>query len=131
MGWFGGGSSKTDTSSSSSATASDFSLEEGSFGTTNFASSGSSSLMSTSGGSAVAELQQFSVALQQQMLVQAVITDLCDASFARCIQGKPGDSLGGREVACVHATVGKWLDTNEFMMGRMAKKQGAAGGSFS
>mmetsp|Transcript_18199 Transcript_18199/g.25890 ORF Transcript_18199/g.25890 Transcript_18199/m.25890 type:complete len:119 (+) Transcript_18199:133-489(+) len=116
MGWFGGGSSSNNTASSSSA---DFTSEDtSSFGGTNFAASAPSS--------GTSELEEFSVALQQQVLVQTVVTSMSDSAFTRCLQGKPGDNLNGREVACIHATVGKWLDTNEFMMGRMAKKEGAA-----
>lgn len=122
MGWFGGGSSSA-SSSSSSSSAMDFRSEDTNAfqGSTNFASPSSSS----SSSSNTAELEQFSVALQHQMLVQAVITSMSDTAFNRCVQGKPGDSLSGRDVACIHATVGKWLDTNEFMMGRMAKKEEA------
>lgn len=118
MGWFGGGSSNN-TASSSSTSSADFTSEDtSSFGGTNFAASAPSS--------GTSELEEFSVALQQQVLVQTVVTSMSDSAFIRCLQGKPGDSLNGREVACIHATVGKWLDTNEFMMGRMAKKEGAA-----
>ena len=45
-------------------------------------------------------------------------------AFEKCITGKPGDSLSGKEAACVNATVCKWLDTNEFMQGRMSRKMG-------
>ena len=66
------------------------------------------------------------------MLVAKAITVLTDKSFERCISGKPGDSLSGKDVACIRATVGKWMDTNEFMMGRMGKKlqQASGGGGF-
>mmetsp|Transcript_13812 Transcript_13812/g.20223 ORF Transcript_13812/g.20223 Transcript_13812/m.20223 type:complete len:123 (-) Transcript_13812:110-478(-) len=79
--------------------------------------------------SGLADMQQFSLALRQQIMVQTVITDLSDTAFAQCITGKPSDSLSGKESACIHATVNKWMDTNEFMMGRLAKKQQQAAGS--
>ena len=83
--------------------------------------------MSAGAGAAsgVGEMQQFAMAIQQQVLVQQVITNLTDISFEKCITGKPSDSLSGREAACIQASVMKWMDTNEFMMGRMAKKQQA------
>jgi hypothetical protein len=119
MGWFGGSNSNAASSSSTSTT--DFRSED----TNAFQGVSSSNFATPSSSSNTTELEQFSVALQHQMLVQAVITSMSDTAFNRCIQGKPGDSLSGRDVACIHATVGKWLDTNEFMMGRMAKKEEA------
>ncbi len=73
------------------------------------------------------DMQNFSLALRQQMMVQAVINSLTDKAFEKCITGKPSDSLSGKEVACVNATVCKWLDTNEFMNGRMTRKMGGGG----
>lgn len=74
------------------------------------------------GGGAGAELKQFAMALQQQVVVQEVMNKLTAQAFERCITGKPGESLRGSEVTCIHATVGKWLDTNDFMIGRLQKK---------
>jgi import inner membrane translocase subunit TIM8 len=89
--------------------------------------------MSMSGGAAGLgvggnEMQQFALQMRQQMMVQTVINNLTDKAFEKCITSRPGDSLGGKEAACVHATVNKWLDTNEFMMGRLQKKQEAQAG---
>ena len=70
------------------------------------------------------DMQQFSMALRQQIMIQTVINTLSDKAFEKCITGKPGDSLSGKEAACVNATVCKWLDTNEFMQGRMSRKMG-------
>ena len=75
------------------------------------------------GGGALQELQQFQIMIQQSLLVQEVIGELTELSFEKCITGKPNDQLTGKEVACTHSVVGKWLDTNEFMNGRLAKKQ--------
>lgn len=80
------------------------------------------------GGGGAMEMQQFSMALQQNLLVQTIITSLSDMAFLKCITGKPGDSLSGKEAACIHASVNKMMDTNEFMMGRLAKKQEQASG---
>jgi hypothetical protein len=92
-----------------------------------FASSsvGDDPLMTSAAG--LGDMQQFSLALRQQMMVQTVINTLTDKAFEKCITGKPGDSLSGKEAACVNATVCKWLDTNEFMNGRMARKFGGGG----
>ena len=62
-------------------------------------------------------------ALQQQLLIQQVISDLTDRSYEKCVTSKPSETLSGSQVACIKSTVNKWLDTNEFMTGRLAKKQ--------
>mmetsp|Transcript_10489 Transcript_10489/g.14702 ORF Transcript_10489/g.14702 Transcript_10489/m.14702 type:complete len:126 (-) Transcript_10489:364-741(-) len=119
MPWWGG--SKDD--SSSDAGTSDFSSN------TDFTSDDDAGFAAASNASAMSgggDIQQFSMALQQQMLVQQVITKLTDVAFERCITGKPGDSLSGSQAECIQASVGKWMDTNEFMMGRLAKKQQAS-----
>ena len=84
-------------------------------------SSGFSS-SSLGGEGSLSEMQQFAVMLQQQVLVQQVINKLTDKAFEKCVTGKPSDSLSGKDAACVQATVMKWLDTNEFLLGRLAKK---------
>ena len=92
----------------------------------NFASSSSDDAM-MSQATGLGDMQQFTLALRQQMMVQTVINTLTDKAFEKCITGKPGDSLSGKEAACVNATVCKWLDTNEFMNGRMERKMGGGG----
>mmetsp|Transcript_10526 Transcript_10526/g.18701 ORF Transcript_10526/g.18701 Transcript_10526/m.18701 type:complete len:116 (-) Transcript_10526:167-514(-) len=86
--------------------------------------SSSESSFDSSGAGAMADIEQFSMALRQQMMIQTVINTLSDKAFVKCITGKPGDSLSGKEAACVNATVCKWLDTNEFITGRMQRKMG-------
>jgi hypothetical protein len=76
-----------------------------------------------SSSNGLAELQQAGMILQQQMMVQQVISDLTDRGYEKCITGKPSDTLSGSQAACIKATVNKWLDTNEFLTGRLAKKQ--------
>lgn len=96
---------------------------------------GGSNLMAGGGGGAangMQELQQASMVIQQQMLVQQVISDLSDRSYEKCVTSKPSETLTGSQVACIKSTVNKWLDTNEFMTGRLAKKsQQQQGGGFS
>ena len=76
------------------------------------------------GGAGMAELQQFASAIQQSALIQATITTLSEKAFKACIT-KPGSSLSGKEAACVQAVTMKWLDTNQFMVGRLQKKMSA------
>merc|ERR1719410_1160080 len=80
----------------------------------------SSTHMPSSGGAS--EIQQFSMVLQQQMLVQKAMSLLSDKAFEKCVIGKPSDRLSSREKDCINATVGKWMDTNEFMIGRLERK---------
>ena len=83
----------------------------------------STNIMSASGGgSGAQELQQASIIIQQQLLVQQVINDLADRSYEKCVTSKPSDALSGSQAACIKSTVNKWLDTNEFITGRLAKK---------
>lgn len=123
MGWFSG-------DSSGAAKEADFTSSDES----HFPASAAPSSLGGGGGasSAMAELQQASLMIQQQMLVQQVISDLTDKSYEKCITSKPSDDLSGSQVACIKSVVNKWLDTNEFMTGRMAKKAQAAqqGGGF-
>jgi hypothetical protein len=121
MGWFGGGdSSDNSTGDKSFSTGEDFSGGGGA----NMMSSSSGGGGGGGGGSnaGAAELQQMSMMLQQQMLVQQVINDLSDRSYKKCITSRPSDTLNGTQVACISSTVNKWLDTNEFINGRLGKK---------
>jgi hypothetical protein len=119
MSWWGSGSKED-------SAPKDFSSQD----ETAFAQS-SNIMASTSGGSAAQEFQQASMILQQQLMVQQVINDLADRSYEKCVTSRPSDSLNGSQVACIKATVNKWLDTNEFMTGRLAKKsQQNQGGQF-
>lgn len=118
MSWFGGG--KKDDGPAKEA---DFTSQDES----SFSAPTGSNLMASGGGGAggasgMQELQQASMVIQQQLLVQQVISDLSDRSYAKCVTSKPSDTLSGSQVACIKATVNKWLDTNEFMTGRLAKK---------
>lgn len=118
MGWFGGSDESTSGGGETSFTSDD---------AAGFGSSGSNMMASGGGGGAVAsggaaEMQQMSMMLQQQMLVQQVINDLSDKSYEKCITSKPSETLTGSQVACVKATVNKWMDTNEFITGRLEKK---------
>jgi Tim10/DDP family zinc finger len=114
MSWFGGGSK------SEPETAKDFTSDDA----TSAGYGAAENIMNSGvGGGGMSELQQAGLALQQQLLVQQVISELTDRSYEKCITSKPSDTLSGSQVACIKATVNKWLDTNEFLTGRLAKKQ--------
>lgn len=120
MSWFGLGGSKEDNGSSEKGFM-DGSADD------QFASSMSAHGSSGGSSNGMADFQQFSMALQQQMLIQTVITDLAQRSFEKCITSATKDpKLNGKEVACIYSITNKWLDSNELMMGRLAKKQQAA-----
>ena len=121
MPWWGGGD---DTSSSSTGATDYTSPDDASLG-------GGANMMAAgpSGGSSggLQEMQQMSMLLQQQILVQQVINDLSDRAYEKCITSKPSaGTLSGSNVACIRSTVNKWLDANELITGRLAKKQQAS-----
>jgi len=113
MSWFGGGKKEE------APTEKGFS--DGSIGMDTPASP---SMMGGGGGSSTADFQQFSMALQQQMLIQQVVSDLSHRVFMKCVTESGRDpKLTGRQVACIASATNKWLDANEYLMGRLAKKQ--------
>jgi Tim10/DDP family zinc finger len=124
MSWFGGGRKDEEPTEKSFAGDSH-----------SFAGGGDSVGMSSlgggsgSGGNAMAEIQQFGIQLQSQMLIQQAITEMSDRAFIKCITSNRDSKLTGKEVACIQACTNKWLDTNELMHGRLARKtqQAAAG----
>ena len=112
MGWFSGGSSDNEPPRSYDDTSSMVGDSGGGFS--------ESEAMSASGS---ASLQQLAASIQQQTLVQQIITDITNEAMIKCITGAPKDGkLTSSQVSCIHSTVNKWMDTNEFMNGRMAAK---------
>jgi Tim10/DDP family zinc finger len=119
MSWWSGGSKGSDSDSQSAKDfTSDDATSAGYGAAENILNSGA-----TAASDGMMELQQAGLVLQQQLLVQQVISDLTDRSYEKCVTSKPNDTLSGSQVACIKATVNKWLDTNEFLTGRLAKKQ--------
>jgi len=112
--WNRGSSEDTSTSSSTDFTSSD----ETTFSSGQSFSSAPTAPSAGAGG----DFQQVAAALQQQVMVQTVVNNLSTRAFERCITSKPSESLRSSELSCIEATVGKWMDTNEFMMGRLAQK---------
>jgi hypothetical protein len=116
MSWFGGGSKKESTQEKGFLDS-----DEAQFNSSVLSGGGAGGGGAGAGG--LAEFQEFSMAIQQQMVIQQAITEMCDKSFQKCISSTKDSQLSGREVACIHAITNKWLDTNTFMIGRLAKKQ--------
>lgn len=112
MSWFGGGSQKEEREKSFASTDTD-GFDAGD----NMLSLGGSD-----NGGGASEFQQFSMGLQQQLIIQQVITDLSDKAFLKCVSSTRDGQLSGKEVSCIYAATNKWLDTNDFMGGRLAKK---------
>merc|ERR1712071_351869 len=117
MGFWNRGAEESDSSSTTDFTSSDSFSSGGDMN-----SYGSAGAVGGGVGGSAGDLKQFAMALQQQVVIQEVMNKLTSQAFERCITGKPGDSLRGSEITCIHASVGKWLDTNDFMIGRLQKK---------
>jgi len=124
MGWFSSSSDKEETPSTSfSDSGSSFSSGD------SFDSGAALGAGGGGGGMSTTDMQQFAANIQQQALVQGIISDITEQSLEKCLTGRPNDSkLSGTQVACIHAATNKWMDTNEFMNGRMAAKAKQQGG---
>jgi len=118
MGWFGG--------SSEPESPSEKGFSDG--GGAGF--SDAPNMYGGGGGGGVSEFQEFSLNLQQQVLVQQVITELSHKAFEKCCGSNStrDSALTGKEVACVRSITNKWLDANEYLAGRLQRKQQAQGG---
>jgi Tim10/DDP family zinc finger len=121
MGWFSGSSDDAPPSTQSFDDTAGFSGGD----------AGHAPMGGGGGGMTQSDMQQFAANLQQQALVQAIITDITTEAVKKCLTGSPKDNkLNGTQVACIHSTVNKWMDTNEYMNGRMqAKTQQAQQGA--
>ena len=128
MSWFGGGSKKDETDSTPERGFSDLGGSSSSYASSpNMYGSGAPGSSSHSG---LQEFQEFSVALQQQVLVQTVITDLTHKAFGKCCAtATTNNTLTGKEAACISAVTNKWLDSNEYLVERLQRKQQQQGGS--
>ena len=122
MGWFSSSSDEpaaAPTSSFDDTSGSSFSPSDSGFG----GSAASTGVGGGGGGMSASDMQQFAASIQQQALVQGIITDITEQALEKCLTATPKDSkLSGTQVACIHSTVNKWMDTNEFMNGRMGAK---------
>ena len=128
MGWFGGGDSNNDSSNDSvpqSGSEPGFSDSGHMSSLYSGGGGGGGGVGGSGGGSGWEEFQEFSVQLQQQVLVQQVITELSHRAFEKCASSSSTTSsqLSGKEAACISAVTNKWLDANEFLAGRLQRKQ--------
>lgn len=64
---------------------------------------------------------------QQKAQMQAIVSRLSDLAFTKCVQ-KPSAALSSSEESCINATVFKYFDTSEFVLGRLMKSQQGGGG---
>lgn len=117
MGWFGSGGS-SDAPSEKSFASSDTGM-----GGMDHQQDMMGSMAAAGGGGGAAEIQQFSMGLQEQILIQNAVSLMADQAFEKCVKGNRRDGeLSSKEVTCVYAVTNKWLDTNDFMAGRLGKK---------
>ena len=120
MSWFGGGNKKDESDSTSERGYSDLGSNSASYASSPNMYGGSTSGSSSSSG--LQEFQEFSVALQQQVLVQTVITDLTHKAFGKCCAtATSNNTLTGKEAACISAVTNKWLDSNEYLVERLQR----------
>ena len=124
-GWFGGGAAKPAQKDFTSHDESN-PFDHSSDSPQGFSAQGPATNFGHGGGGGASQLEQVAAALQERQLVQQVVAKLTELSFDACV-GKPDTQLSGREVGCIHATVGKFLDTSELVLGRIARKQQQAG----
>lgn len=118
MSWFGGGSKKEAPEAEKS-----FDMSEAAANMPMQSVAASAGGGSGGGSGGLGEMQQFGAQLQQQVMIQQAVTDMSDRAFLKCITGNIKDGhLTGKEVACIQAATNKWLDTNELLMGRLARK---------
>jgi hypothetical protein len=121
MSWFfGGGGGDKKPSQSEPLKIDDFDSSNFSTPTQTFDSSTnyaapSAPLRSTGGGGG--NFEQELMMEQQRIMVQAVMFKLTDLSFDTCVT-KPSTSLSSSETSCISATVGKYLDASEIIVGR-------------
>eukprot|EP00903_Cladosiphon_okamuranus_P005877 g5813.t1 len=110
-----------------------FSADTSAFeGSTNFASGppsrgGAGGLGEGGGAAGMADLQAAMQVEQQKAQMQAIVSRLSDLAFTNCVQ-KPSSSLSSSEESCINATVFKYFDTSEFVLGRLMKSQQRGGG---
>ncbi|CAM9741706.1 unnamed protein product [Discosporangium mesarthrocarpum] len=125
MSWFGKGKEETPKPSQESfmgdtAPSSDFGPSAG-------MDSGPNLGGGARGGASGAALQEALASAQQNALVQQIVSKLTETAFMKCVE-RPSSSLSSKEQSCINATVLKYLDSSEFVLGRMMKsQQGSAG----
>jgi import inner membrane translocase subunit TIM8 len=122
MGWFGGSESPKPTSKDYSSTDESFSSSMGD-SPSGYSANGPATSYSNDMAAGATSMEQYAEALQQKAIIQEVVSKLTAISFEACV-GKPDSQLSSREISCIHASVGKYLDGSDFILGRMQRKQG-------
>jgi hypothetical protein len=128
MSWFGWGGSKGGSGSSGSSGSGSYDaapVHSGFDAGTEFVEPNAGAFGAEQGSFASqgTSLAEEVMAEQQRALVQAVMFKLTEMSFDQCIS-RPGSSLSSSEVSCVQSVVSKYLDTSEFIVGRMSRAGG-------
>ena len=126
MSWFGWGGSKGGSGSSGSAGSGyEAPVDSGFDAGTEFVEPNAGAFSADQGSFAGqgASLAEEVMAEQQRALVQAVMFKLTEMAFDQCVS-RPGSSLSSGEVSCVQSVVSKYLDTSEFIVGRMSRTGG-------
>ncbi|CAM9430315.1 unnamed protein product [Ectocarpus sp. 13 AM-2016] len=124
MSWFRGKKEPETEPTPEPTFSSDTSAFEGS---TNFASGPPSRGGGGATSAGMGDLQAAMQVEQQKAQMQAIVSRLTDLAFTKCIQ-KPSSSLSSSEQSCINATVLKYFDTSEFVLGRLMKSQQGGGG---
>jgi hypothetical protein len=124
MSWFGGSSRNNNDDSSSDRSGHTTTFDDTSgLGLSSSSTGGSSSSI---GLNNVSEFQQVATMIQQQVVIQAVISELTDHAFHKCCMNgnhpHRDGTLSGREISCIYATSNKWLDSNEYLSRRLGRK---------
>jgi hypothetical protein len=125
MSWFGlGGGSSDDDKSSSSSYDTSSSYPESSFDNSSSQSfpQQQQSYAPSSGGGSASDIQQELMMAQQQAMIKQVMFKLTDSAFNKCVS-KPSSSLSSSESSCIKATVNKYLEASEYLVGKMSQQQ--------
>lgn len=76
------------------------------------------------------ELKEFIVNEQIKTQIQAQIRKLNTACFDKCIE-KAGSKLESKQETCISNCVGRYIDTNEFVANRFARRANVSSDSFA
>ena len=110
MSWFGSGGTPAKDDKPTTMKIDDFS--------TSNSYSSQESYAPSAGGGMGGSFEQELMMEQQKAVIQAVMFKLTETAFDSCV-GKPSSSLSHSEKSCIRAVTAKYLDTSEFVVGRM------------
>lgn len=81
----------------------------------------SPSMPPSAGPSRAGNFEQELMMEQQKALITAIMFKLTEVSFDTCVT-KPSSSLSSSERSCISSTVGKYLETSEFITAKNSGK---------